>query len=311
MTRVLAVGLLGIALASTAQAQGSGGADAPVLRVETRLVNVPVNVVDDTGAPVGGLQKTDFQIFEDGKEQKLSVFEKESVTPLSIVMAVDTSESVLTQFRTEMDAAKRFIRTMLRQQDEMDLISFADEVDEVVSFTNDERRISSGLSHLKPGDATSFYNAVYLSAQRLGETKRDAFRRRVMVLITDGGDTVRGGMRYTQAVEEAQRAGAAIYPIIIMPIFSDAGRNVGGEHALIQMAEDTGGKFFYVTQKSDLDAAFAHLSDDLRTQYLLAYYAPEKKRDKGPRSIEVRLTDPAIKDKLKLRYRPTYFPQGR
>lgn len=309
MKSALLIGLLCCAMYPVAHAQSGG--DVPVIRVETRLVNVPVNVVDEHGAPVGDLEKADFRVLEDGKEQKLAVFEKESVTPLSIVMAIDTSESVLTQFRTEMDAAKRFIHTMLRQQDEMDLISFSDSVDEVVSFTNDERRVTNGLSRLRPGDATSFYNAVYLSAQRLGDSKRDALRRRVMVLITDGGDTARGGMHYTQAVEEAQRSGAAIYPIIIMPIFSDAGRNVAGEHALIQMAEDTGGKFFYVTQKSDLDTAFAHLSDDLRTQYLLAYYALKPSRDKSARTIEVRLTDAAIKDKLKLRYRPAYFPDGR
>ncbi|MBS1814366.1 MAG: VWA domain-containing protein [Acidobacteria bacterium] len=286
--------------------------NVPVIRVETRLVNVPVNVEDEHGVAVAGLATDSFTLLEDGKPQKIAVFERQSETPLSIVMAIDTSESVLTQFRTEMDAAKRFIHTMLREQDEMDLMAFSDAVDEVVSFTNNDKRVISGLSRLGKGDATAMYSAVYLAAQRLGESsKKDALRRRILVLITDGGDTTKGGTRYTDAVEQAQRAGAAIYPIIIMPIFSDAGRNVAGEHALIQMAEDTGGKFFYVTRKSDLDTAFAHLSDDLRTQYLLAYYAPQHKRDSGSHSIEVRLNDAAMQAKLKLRYRPAYFPDAR
>ena len=81
-------------------------------------------------------------------------------------------------------------------------------------------------------------------------------------------------MKYEQAIEQAQRAGAIIYSIIIVPIAADAGRNTGGEHALIQMSEDTGGKYYYVEDPSDLEPAFRHVSDDLRTQYLLGYYAP-------------------------------------
>lgn len=299
---------LGFACSLTVIAQSN---NVPVIKVQTRLVNVPVNVEDEHGVAVPGLTKESFTLLEDGKPQKIAVFERQSETPLSIVMAIDTSESVLTQFRTEMDAAKRFIHTMLREQDEMDLISFSDNVSEVVAFTNNDKRVISGLSRLGKGDATALYDAVYLSSQRLEESKKDALRRRILVLITDGGDTTKGRTRYTEAVEEAQRAGAAIYPIIIMPIFSDAGRNVAGEHALIQMAQDTGGKFFYVTQKSDLDKAFAHLSDDLRAQYLLAYYAPPAKRDTGARTIEVRLNDAAMQAKVKLRYRPSYFPEAR
>ena len=104
------------------------------------------------------------------------------------------------------------------------------------------------------------------------ETRQDAGRRRVLVLITDGVDTK--DTRYEQALEQAQRAGAMIYSLIIVPVEADAGRNTGGEHALIQMSEDTGGKYYYVEDPKDLEPAFARVSDDLRTQYVLGYYAP-------------------------------------
>ena len=117
------------------------------------------------------------------------------------------------------------------------------------------------------------YDAIYLGSDRLAETRGDEGRRRVMVLITDGGDTVKGA-QYAQAVEQAQRAGAMVYSIIIVPVYADAGRNTGGEHALIQMADDTGGKYYYVVEPKDLEPAFEQVSDDLRTQYLLGYYAP-------------------------------------
>ena len=119
---------------------------------------------------------------------------------------------------------------------------------------------------------------MFLASERLAQTSQAANRRRVLVVISDGGDSIHGGEKYEQAIEEAQRAGAIIYSIIIVPIAADAGRNTGGEHALIQMREDTGGKYYYVEDPSDLEPAFRHVSDDLRTQYLLGYYAPQSGR---------------------------------
>ncbi len=285
---------------------------APILRVDTRLVNVPVNVTDAKGMAVPDLTKVDFTLREDGKPQRIAIFEHEAATPLSIVMAIDTSGSVLTQFHTEKDAAKHFAKDILREQDEMDLISFSDESNEIVPFTNDPKRIEQGLTRLGKGEDTALYNAIYVASQRLGEAKPDAERRRILVLVTDGGDNpLKREMSYAKAIEAAQRAGAAIYPIIIVPILADAGRNVGGEHALIQMANDTGGKYFYVTEKEDLKTAFAHLSDDLRAQYLLGYYAPRHGQDSSFRSIDVQLTDPALQAKLALRNRTGYYADAR
>lgn len=295
-----------------AQQSPAAQADVPIYRVDTRLVNVPVNVTDAHGVAVSDLQQSDFAVREDGKLQKIALFEREAATPLSIVMAVDTSGSVLTQLRTEKDAAKQFARDILREQDEMGLISFSDQSEELVPFTNDPKRIEQGLSHLGRGDDTALYNAIYVASGRLGEAKPDAERRRILVLVTDGGDnsTVRE-MSYSKAVEQAQRAGAAIYPIIIVPILADAGRNVAGEHALIQMANDTGGKYFYVTEREDLKTAFAHLSDDLRTQYLIGYYAPRRGQDTSFRRIDVSLTDAAVQARTHLRYRTGYYADAR
>jgi Ca-activated chloride channel family protein len=99
-----------------------------------------------------------------------------------------------------------------------------------------------------------------------------------------------------------------LYSLIVIPIEADAGRNTGGEHALIQMARDTGGKYYYVEDKRDLSPALAHVSDDLRTQYTLGYYAPQKGGDlRGLRHIEIRMKDPALRTKYKLRYRTAYY----
>jgi Ca-activated chloride channel family protein len=286
-----------------------GGA-VGTIRVETRLVNVALNVVDAHGAPVGGFEKKDFLLFEDGKPQTIAVFEHEATSPLSIVLAIDSSETVMTSERLEKEAAKHFVQAILREQDELDLMDFADTVREIVPFTNQEKRIEQGLGQLEQGDETALYNAVYLASERLGQTSQEAGRRRVLVIISDGGDSIHGGEKYDEAIEEAQRANAMIYSIIIVPISSDAGRNTGGEHALIQMSDDTGGKYYYVVDPSDLEPAFRHVSDDLRTQYLLGYYAPDSGGD-AFRRIKVSLTDGAGRNGYSLRYRTGYFADSK
>lgn len=279
----------------------------PTIHVESRLVNVALNVADETGAPVGGLTQEDFEILEDGRPQKIAIFDKESTTPLQIVLAIDASGSVIIDERLEIQAAKNFVRSILRPQDALDVMEFADNVTELVPFTNDVHRIESGLGHIGLGDSTALYDAIYLAGQRLSEMPVNAAQRRVIVLITDGENTTRHG-GYDSALEQAERAGAMVYSLIIVPIEADAGRNTGGEHVLIQMARDTGGKYYYVEDKRDLAPAFAHVSDDLRTQYTLGYYAPQKGGDaSGLRHIEIRMKDPALRAKYKLRYRTAYY----
>lgn len=277
------------------------------LRVESRLVSIALNVVDEHGAPVSGLKADDFDVAEDNKAQRIAVFESESSTPLAIVLAVDASESVFHDERLEREAAKSFVRSILRPQDQLDLMQFADDVDELVAFTNEPRRVESGLGRLQHGDATALYDAIYLASQRLREVRPAPGQRKVLVLITDGENTTHHGA-YDTALEQAQRAGAMIYALIIVPVAADAGRNVGGEHALIQMSRDTGGKFYYVEEKRDLAPALAHVSDDLRTQYTVGYYAPQVGGDAhGLRRISMRLKDPALRARYTLRYRTAYY----
>ena len=284
--------------------------DTGTIRVQARLVDVALNVVDAKGAPIGGFEKKDFQLFEDGKPQTIAVFEREATSPLSIVLAIDSSMTVLTSDRLEKEAAKHFVRAILREQDELDLMDFSDTVREIVSFTNQPKRVEQGLGQLQQGDETALYNAIYLASQRLGTTSQAANRRRVLVVISDGGDQIEKGVRYEAAVEQAQRAGAIIYSIIVVPIAADAGRNTGGEHAMIQLSEDTGGKYYYVEDPSDLEPAFRHVSDDLRTQYLLGYYPPLS-GDTAFRRIKVKLTDAAADEKYSLRYRTGYYADGK
>jgi Ca-activated chloride channel family protein len=270
------------------------------VKVDVKLVNVFVTVNDQRGAPVGGLKKEDFRVREDGQEQKIAVFERESALPLSIVLGVDTSLSTRALIKLELESARRFARAVLRPVDALSLYSFSETVREVVPFTADLKVIDRGLDHIRTGAATALYDAIYLGARSL-EARQG---RKVMVVITDGGDTL-SATSYKEALREAQQAEAIVYSVIVVPIEASAGRDTGGEHALIQISTDTGGKYFYAKSLPDLDAAFEKISDELRTQYLLAYYPAQHTSDSDFRHIEVQLASPG--QTYQARHRTGYY----
>ena len=256
----------------------------PSFKVNVKLVSVFVTVLDRSGSPVGNLQKPDFELFEDGHLQQIAVFDRESQLPLSIVVAVDTSLSTRKDLRLELESARRFAHSILRPIDALSLYSFSEVVHELVPFTSDLKRIDRGLNSVTVGAATAMYDAVYLGAEAL----QDRQGRKVFVIITDGGDTL-SKVKYNDALRAAQQAEAIVYSIIIVPIPSSAGRDLGGEHALIQLSHDTGGKYYYADTMNRLDTAFTRISEELRTQYLLAYYPTRRLADSDFRRIEVRV----------------------
>jgi len=256
----------------------------PIFKSEVKLVSVYVTVVDRTGAPVGGLKKDDFEVLEDGAPQKVSVFAKESALPLSIVVAVDTSLSTRKDLHIELEAAREFVKSILRPQDGVALYQFSQEVDELVPFTSDMGRIDRALKRIHMGAATALYDAIYLGSRALSRRQG----RKVMVVITDGGDTM-SDVDYHEALRTAQIADTIVYSIIDVPIEASAGRNIGGEHALIQIANDTGGKYYYANSAEGLNRAFQQVSEELRTQYLLGYYPSKRVSNSDYRRIEVRL----------------------
>ena len=130
--------------------------------------------------------------------------------------------------------------------------------------------------------------------------------RKVMVVITDGGDTI-SKVDYKEAVRAAEEAEAIVYSIIIVPIEASAGRETGGEHALIQLSDDTGGKYYYATSTVQLDDAFHKISDELRTQYLLAYYPSQRTSFSQFRRIEVKLAGVADASAYHARHRAGYY----
>jgi Ca-activated chloride channel family protein len=280
----------------------STNSSSSTLKVDVKLVNVYVTVTNAQGGPVAGLKKDNFTLQEDGRNQTISVFDKESAVPLSIALAIDTSLSTRHDLPLEQASAKRFARTIMRPVDALSVFGFSETVLQSTSFTSDLKRIDDGIEHIRLGAATALFDAIYLASRSLGHRQG----RKVLVLITDGGDTV-SKIDYQQALRAAEEAECIVYSIIVVPIENSAGRETGGEHALIQLSEDTGGKHYYATSMSQLDEAFHQISDELRTQYLLAYYPSQRTSDSQFRSIQVTVSGPSDATTYRVRHRAGYY----
>jgi Ca-activated chloride channel family protein len=245
-------------------------AKAQTIRVDVKLVRLLVSVKDAKGQLVGSLEKPDFSVYDSGVKQEVAIFEHHTEVPLSVSLLIDTSGSTAGNLRYETTSIEKFLRALLREGNPGDsaaLYAFNDQVTRMNSFTRREQRLIDSLKELRGNAGTSFYDAVHLASRDLAS--RDG--RHVIVAVTDGGDTT-SVKKYADAFESAQNADAIIYPILVIPITNDAGRNLGGERALETLASGTGGRVFQPMDAAGLDEAFTQILRDLRTQYLVAYY---------------------------------------
>ena len=304
MTRSLVrrwTGLILIAqMMLTARPAAHLGAQNTPLRVEVKLVNVFVSVTDQNGAPVGGLTRDDFSLTEDNRAQQIAIFERQSDMPLNLTLAIDTSASVAKDLTIEQHAARRFVQATLRPQDKISLLEFSSSVRELAPFTNKASTIERGIAHLSGGGGTAFYDAILLGSKQLG----GQHGRKVLIVVSDGDDTAKGS-NYAQALEQALRNEVMIYSLIDVPIEASAGRDLRGEHALITLAEQTGGKSYYVSAQG-LDKTFAQVSEDLRTQYFLAYYPHNQEPGTNFHRIQITVPDSSAEN-YNLRYRTGYY----
>ncbi len=265
-----------------------------VFRTTVNLVRIVATVKTQTGQIVGTLAKDDFEVYDNGAKQQVAVFEHQTEQPLSVVLMVDTSGSTAKELKYEADSASRFYHALLGEgnlQDVAALYTFNWEIREQQPFTRDLKALDARLKLMHGEAGTAMYDAVYLGAQRLEPREG----RKVIVVVTDGGDTV-SKLSVQKALEAAQLADAVIYAIVVMPITNDAGRNMGGEHALEFMATGTGGRCFLPTVGAELDTAFASIITELRTQYLLGFYPRDVPLNKDRfHKLEVRVTRPDLR----------------
>jgi Ca-activated chloride channel family protein len=270
-------------------------AQAPtVFHTTVTQVHVIATVKNSKGELVGALQKSDFKILDNGVPQEIRVFERQSALPLSIALLIDVSGSTAKDLKYETDSATKFLKALLMEgktEDAVALYTFDSDVTEVRHFTHNYYSLDAALKYLHGSGGTSLYDAIYFAANGLEERSG----RKVMVVISDGGNTT-SSMDIQKALKAAQFADAVIYPVVVLPITNEAGRNTGGEHSLIFMAEGTGGRTFFPSYGKELDQAFADIISELRTQYFMGYYPKDVPLTKNPfHKLEVQVSRPDLR----------------
>ncbi len=291
-----AVALAALAWAMLAPARGQAQKpeptqETPAFTSDVSLVRLLVSVRDAQGALIGSLGKDDFTVYDTGVRQQVAVFEHHTEFPLSISVLIDTSSSTARDLDYELNSVNKFLQALLSEgnpEDAVALYSFNDQPTLLTSFTRRQERLDEGLRGIHASGGTSMYDAIYLAASPL--ENRDG--RHVLVVVTDGGDTT-SSQGYADALKSVRLAEASLYGILVVPIAGDPGRNLGGERALDGLTADTGGRVFTPSIKQ-LDAAFADILRDLRTQYMLGYYPrglPTEPPDFRPVKVELKRKD--------------------
>jgi len=282
--------------------------------VDVDLVNVLCSVRDKRGGLIGNLEKDDFQILEDGKDQPIRHFARETDLPLTIGMLIDVSKSQEFLIEEERRAGALFFEKVLRPKDVAFLISFGAEAELLQDHTGSAKLLRNALGELRlsaamppiaqgpipqrgPVKGTILYDAVYLAAD---EKLKGEVGRKVLILITDGMDY---GSRYKiqDAVHAAHRSDAIIYSIYYVD--QRAYGFGASDGSLKRLSEETGGRVFHADRRHTLDSIFKEIQDEMRSQYSIGFASGNPARDGGFRKLDIR----AKNKELRVQARKGYF----
>ena len=274
----------------------------PLFSVRVNLVRLLVAAHDRRGAVLSNLNKDDFRIYDSGTAQPIAFFERNTSLPLSMAILIDTSASTIIDLHSEAESVLKFLPSLLgsgNPDDTFALFTFNWRINVEEDYSRNAKAADRVLRSLKGEGGTSLYDAIYLASGTL----QNRTGRHVMVIVTDGGDTT-SYKHYEDALTAAQRSDVVLYPIVMIPIAGDAGRNLGGEHALATLSNSTGGRIFYPESFQRLDQSFAEILSDLRTQYLLAYYPQGVP---GQRGVYHPITVRTLREDIGIRTRTGYY----
>jgi Ca-activated chloride channel homolog len=282
-----------------AEMAGSGN-----LVINVDLVNVLFTLTDRNGRFVTTADKGQLKIFEDNRLQTITNFSRETDLPLTIGILLDTSSSIHDHFRFEQEAAIDFLTKSIRRgKDKAFFVTFDSAIDLAQDFTDDSSALAHAIHQAQPGGGTKLYDSIFLVCQ---EKLKSETGRKVLILISDGNDNL-SIQTLASALEIAQKADVVIYAISTN---SDGlSGKVSSKYDLVlkRLAEDTGGKAFFPTKVQDLAENFRNISNELRSQYSLAYRSSNPMRDGTFRSIKIQPANQGLKVKARKGY---YAPRG-
>lgn len=297
--------------------------DEEVVRVETELASILLTAIDKSQRFITTLRREDVRVLEDNIPQELSIFQRETDLPLTLAILIDTSRSQENILPEEKTAARTFIDSVVRpDRDQVSIISFTGEAVLQESLTNDLEKLRSAVERvtieLPTGSPECGENVPRELALRCSSGVWDALwvttnevlaqtperTRRAIILLSDGDDTSSTTKRQ-EAIDFAVKNNIVIYSIGIHDYGSEGEL---ADDALRKVSEKTGGRAFFPEDKPELEAAFAQIQAELRSQYLIAYQPANRKRDGSFRQVKVEIVNPELrKQKLRLLYRQGYY----
>ena len=248
------------------------------LRLDVRVVLIPVTVTDPLGRPVQGLRPDEFQLFEDNVEQKI-VYVTTEEAPVSIGVIFDCSGSMANKIETSIAAVEQFFATTL-PGDEFLLIKFNDRPHLITGFTNDISELSGWLHSFRPAGWTALNDAIYMGIQKMKAAKN---ARKALLILSDGGDN---NSRYSNMETRrlVQEADVRIYSVSLLQ----------ASRFLEQISDETGGGMVRVRKMSELPEAIEKVSRDLRSHYVLGYYSNNPQNDGRYRKVRVHVNQPTV-----------------
>ena len=283
----------------------AGGVQQPAFRAGVDIVSLNVTVTDPQQKYITDLTQDDFQVFEDGVKQDVTLFNRTNL-PIALALLVDTSASMENRLPIAQEAAVGFAKR-LREQDLAEIIDFDSRVVVLQAFTNKASEIESAIRRTSAGGSTSMYNAIYIALKDLKKavaTNAEDIRRQAIVVLSDGEDTS-SLLPFEEVLDLAKRSETAIYAIGLRSPEGSSSASRGfkeAEFVLRQLSQETGGRSFFPNQVADLNAIYSQIADELSSQYTVGYTSKNPKRDGAWRRVVVRTTRQGTQARTKLGY---------
>ena len=295
----LATALTGGLLSAAQQPAGQ-----PAFRSSIDVVSMNVTVTDASNRYITDLQESDFEVFEDGVKQDLTLFNRTNL-PVALSFLIDTSSSMEDRLTTAQEAAIGFIRK-LRPTDLGEVIGFDSRAEVLQKFTSNTGALEQAIRKTVAGGSTSMNNALYISLKGLKKIpvrEENEIRRQAIILLSDGEDTS-SLVTFEDVLDLARRSETAIYAIGLMEEAAN-GQSKGfreATYALRQLTTDTGGRAFFPSDIKNLASVYGQIYDELSSQFTIGYTSRNLRRDGSWRRIVVRVNRPNATARTKQGY---------
>jgi Ca-activated chloride channel homolog len=271
------------------------------IRMDVNLVLVPVTITDPMNRLVTGLEQSDFQVYENNSEQKITSFACEDA-PVSIGIIFDLSGSMTSKLARAKDAILQFIKTA-NPQDEFFVIGFNDRPELIEDFTSSVDDIEARLATVQSGHRTALLDAIYYGVAKMKDAHHE---RKALLVVSDGGDN---RSRYTEGEVRAQvrESDVEIYSIGIFDPYAPTPEERAGPQLLEDISDSTGGRMFRVDDVDEMSDIAEKISTELRNQYVIGYRPTDISKDGKWRKVKVKVSPPPGLPPLSVYARTGYY----